>query len=59
MKNVLQIVDKYYDKMFHELTEVDNDDLYELVIEVKLSRDGTTVRRSWKERNEMLEEEGR
>ena len=57
MKNIQQIVDKHYDQMFHELVQVDDDSLYEFVIEVKLSNGGTTVRRSWHDRNEMLKEE--
>ncbi len=59
MKNIQNIVDKHYDEMFHELCEKHDEDLYDIVIEVKLANPGLTVRRSWQERDQMLIEEAK
>jgi hypothetical protein len=56
MKNVQDILDKHYDSMFHELCQLDDDNLYEFKIVVKLKNDGTTISRSWLDREKMLEE---
>lgn len=53
-KNVLQLVDKHYDEMFEFLCETQDENFADLVIEVKLTNDGTTVRRSWVDRDEMI-----
>ena len=54
-----EIVDKHWDEMFEELIKADcvGDDLWELLIEVRTASDGVTIRRSWKDRNEMLRED--
>lgn len=56
-KNVQEILDFYYDQMFHELCEINDESLYEFKIEVKLSADGTTIKRSWLDRDIMLKEQ--
>ena len=55
-KNVQEILDFYYDAMFHDLCKLNDEDLYEFKIEVKISADGLTVTRSWLDRDEMLKE---
>jgi len=57
MKNIQEILDKHYDEMLDELFTLNDTNLYEFKIEVKLSADGTTIRRSWKDRDYMLKEE--
>ena len=52
-----EIVDKHYDQIFREILAMPDDSLFELLIEVKIGVDGKTIRRSWKDRNEMLREE--
>jgi len=54
-KNEQEILDFYYDAMFHDLCKL-SDDFYEFKIEVQLSEDGTTITRSWKDRDKMLKE---
>ena len=53
-KNAQEILDFHYDNMFHDLCELSDEDLFEFKIEVKLSADGTTIRRSWFDRDKML-----
>ena len=54
MKNAQDIVNKYYLQMFDELVDNLDDDLEELLIEVKVSSTGETIRRSWADREKML-----
>jgi hypothetical protein len=56
-KNIQDIVDENYDKLFKDLIATEGDDWFEILVEVKVASDGLTVRRSWKEREEMLKEE--
>lgn len=55
MKNIQDIVDKHYDQMFDELIEIVGDNFYDLTVEI-IDLNGLTVRRSWREREENLEE---
>lgn len=55
MKNIQDIVDKHYDQMFDELIEIVGDNFYDLTVEI-IDLQGLTVRRSWREREENLEE---
>lgn len=55
MKNIQDIVDKHYDQMFDELIELVGDNFYDLTVEI-IDLQGLTVRRSWREREENLEE---
>ena len=57
MTTIEEIVNKHWDQMFHEVLKIEGDGLYELVIEVKIDYSGKTIRKSWKDRNEMLKEE--
>ena len=52
-----QLIDKHWDKLFDETLEVIGDGLTELLIEIRVAGDGKTVRRSWKDREKMLQEE--
>lgn len=56
MKNVQDIVDKYYDKMFNEVIKIMGDNFYDISVEI-ITLGGLTVRRSWKKREEVLKEE--
>lgn len=56
-KNQQEILDFYYDAMFHDLCKLTDESLYEFKIEVKLSFDGTTITRSWLDRDTMLKEQ--
>ena len=55
MVTLEKLVDKHYNQIFDKTLEMIGDDLYELVIEIK-TYDGKTIRRSWIERNKMLEQ---
>lgn len=54
-KNIQDIVDKHYDQMFQELIELVGDDFYDLEVDV-IDLNGLTIRRSWREREERLNE---
>jgi hypothetical protein len=51
-----QQVDKHFEEFFKWLCENESD-FFDLTIEVKIENDGKTIRRSWKDRNEMLRED--
>lgn len=53
MKTIESIVDKYYEKLFDEITSL-VDDIFELKIEYKDTLQGKTIIRSWKDREERL-----
>jgi len=59
MSNTEKLVDKHYNKLFDELLDLDSvgDDLFELLIEVKIGNDGKTIRRSWRDRERFLSDE--
>jgi hypothetical protein len=56
-KQIEEMVDQHYEEMFDWLTHNQDDNLYELKVIVKLSGDGKTIRRSWKDREKWLGEE--
>ena len=56
MKNIQDIVDKHYDQMFKEVIEIVGDNFYDLTVEI-IDLQGLTVRRSWREREENLQNE--
>ena len=58
VKTTEELIDKYYEKMFDELIDIEGDNMTELLIEVRIATDGKTIRRSWHDRNEMLKEGG-
>lgn len=58
MKNTQDIVDKHYDQMFDEIIKIMGDNFYDLSVEI-ITLDGLTVRRSWREREENLQNENR
>lgn len=51
------LVDSHYDQMFDWLCHNQDSVLHELLIEVKINHDGKTIRRSWRDREEMLRKE--
>lgn len=53
---VEEIIDKHYEEMFKELLDVEGDGLHDFLIEVQIGLDGKTIRRSWQDRNKMLED---
>ena len=53
--HIQEIVNRHFDQMFKELIDVEGDNLDDLIIEVRTSTDGLTVRRSWGDRNKRLE----
>ena len=55
-KTIEQLIDQYYEEMFKQLCD-EGHDFYDFVIEVRIGADGKTVRRSWRDREEMLREE--
>jgi hypothetical protein len=57
MKTIEQIVEKYYDKMLDELIGMNDDMLYDLLVEVQ-TIEGKTIRISWLERDKRLEAKG-
>jgi hypothetical protein len=57
IKDIQELVDFHYDKMFHWLCNHNDDDLYELKITVKTSDDGLTINRSWRDRDKRLTED--
>ena len=56
MKSIETIIDKHYDEIFNETLDVIGDDMHELLIEITTLSDGKTIRRSWIDRNERLQE---
>lgn len=55
LKTIEQVVDRHYQEIFEWLCENEYD-FYDLVIEVKVGNEGKTIRRSWRDREEMLKE---
>ncbi len=56
IKTLEEVVDEHYNKLFDETLEIIGDDLGELLIEITIPGDGKTIRRSWKDREKMLQE---
>lgn len=56
IKTIEEKIDKVYDELFSWLCNHDYDDFYELKITYQGSSDGKTVERSWKKREERLQE---
>lgn len=56
-KTLEGLVDKHYEAMFEWIATNYGDELHDLVIEVKFSNDGKTIRRSWLDRDSMLLDE--
>jgi len=52
-KTIEREIEKAYNKLFYFVSEYD--DIYDLVVEYKEASTGKSVRISWKDREEMLE----
>lgn len=60
MQNIQDLVNKTYEDLFSGLCELDEiGDCYEIRVEVQLASEGTTIKRSWRERNDMLRKENK
>lgn len=55
MKTIEQKIDECYNELFNFICQ-NHDDLYDLVIEYKEETTGKTIRRSWREREKILQE---
>ena len=53
---IKKLIDKHYDKLFDEILK-HGEDFYDLVIEYKDLYNGTTIRRSWLDREKRLQEQ--
>jgi len=52
-----ELVDKHYDELFQELVDNEGDDFYNITIEVVTMTTGKTIRRSWRDRENILKEQ--
>jgi len=49
-----QLVDKHFDQLFNEIIKIEADDFDDILIEVVTLTTGKTIRRSWRDRNQIL-----
>lgn len=56
-KTIEQVVDKHYNEIFKWLCDNYDTAIHDLIVEVRVGNEGKTIRRSWKDREVMLDEE--
>lgn len=56
-KTIEQVVDKHYDAIFKWLCDTYDTAIHDLIVEVRVGNEGKTIRRSWKDREDMLDAE--
>jgi hypothetical protein len=54
MKTIEEAVDKAYDQLFEYMASNYDMDIRDILVEVRVSSDGKTIRRSYRDREEWL-----
>ena len=56
-KEIQELVESHYDKLFEEMCKIYDDEIFDIEVTVK-TMSGLTIKKSWEDRNERLEESG-